>query len=162
MGFTKAEAFTAQPLALSTGPRSRLRSFLQVMNTEGSEITSMMAMMMSTSFQSLRAAIPFTRETTNWPMSPRAIPRAANIPANLAMSKLLWMAAAGLFPDVAESADAVRFAMDLSFFSAADLSILSEIHLPTFLYGAQKAWRRLMGLSTMLVTVASYCTPLRS
>ena len=66
-------------------------------------------------------------------MKPMAMPIAAKIPANLAMSKVLVRAVAGFSPLVALSAEAVSFSADLAFFSAALLSILSLIHLATFL-----------------------------
>ena len=46
--------------------------------------------------------------------------------------------------------------------AAARLATCSSSSRTNFLYGAQKAWRMLMGLSTILVMVASQSRPWRS
>ena len=134
---TRARALMAQPLALSTGPRLRRRSFRQAMNTEGREITSMMQAITRRNCQIFSDAMPWIALTRNWPRKPRAMPMAAKIPANLAISKdeVIAAAGAGFSPSVpvALSAAEVRSPIDFSFFLAAILSIFSEIHLATFL-----------------------------
>ena len=158
--FTRDLALMAQPLAFRTGPRSRLRSLRQAMNMDGPEMSSRIPTITSSNSQNLREAAPLITATRNWPIKPMAMPMAAKIPANLAMSKEEETALAASLPspsglaEVAVSAFSIKPDMDFSFFAAAFLSILSLIMRATFLYGDQKAWRTEMGLSTMAMTLA--------
>ena len=80
------DALTAQPLALRSGAMLRRRSLSHARTIAGPEITSMMPTNARMSCHHMRANIPFARAARAEPIMPIAIPMAAKIPANLAMS----------------------------------------------------------------------------
>ena len=80
-------ALIAQPLALSKGAMLRRRSFSHAITIDGPEITSIMPTKAAISCHKSRSRIPLNREVRAVPIMPTAIPMAAAIPANLAMSK---------------------------------------------------------------------------
>ena len=81
--------------------------------------------------------MPLATAANAVPIMPKAIPIAAKIPANLAMSNAGFAASPSTL--VAESALAVRSSNALASFSAADLLIFSSIQLANLRYGVQKA-----------------------
>ena len=90
-------------------------------------------------------------------MAPMAIPKAAVIPANLAMSNgCPAVAGAGL------SAAARSLEVASVSFCAAFLLILSVMKFASLRYGLQNACLMLTGLSTTLVITASQSLPCRS
>ena len=91
------------------------------------------------------------------PMAPKATPRAATVPTSTFGGTLTaGVAAAGDAPLLTTAvAAAVSFWLAAASASAARLAICSSTQRTKRLYGCQKAWRRLMGLTTILVMVAS-------
>ena len=151
----------AHPLALRTGPRSRLRSFRQAMNTDGREMMSIRAAIRTSHCHQDR---PLTTDTIA-AKTPSTALMAMVMTANLLTSNgaafcAASAPAAGLSVAFSVMVDSVP--SPLAFLSAANLFTLSLIQRPAFLYGAQKAWRRLSGFSTMLVTTALQSLPSRS
>ena len=94
----------------------------------------------------------------NVPIAPTATPSAATVPMSI------FLGSGGLAAPTWAVAVAVvsSSACDRSSPAAARLAICSSSRRTNFLYGAKKAWRMLMGLSTMRVIVASQSRPLRS
>ena len=81
-----AVALTAQPFALRRGAMFLLRSLSQARIIAGPEITSIIPTKRRISSHQSSSASPLATDTNAVPIIPRAIPKAANIPANLAMS----------------------------------------------------------------------------
>ena len=79
-------ALTAQPFALRSGAMLRRRSLSHASTIAGPEMTSMIATNTRMSFHHAIALRPLNITTRAEPIIPRAIPIAAKIPANLAMS----------------------------------------------------------------------------
>ena len=81
-----AAAFTAQPLAFKSGAMLRRRSFIHAMTIDGPEIINKIPKNDNTNCHHSRAKIPSAKLANAVPIMPTAIPIAAKIPANLAMS----------------------------------------------------------------------------
>ena len=162
-----ADALTAQPFALRSGATFLLRSLSQASTIAGPEITRRIPTRSSIYSHHSKSESPSARVTNAVPIIPRAIPIAAKIPANLAMSN---GAAAAALPPSAFAGSAVGAALILSvaFFiilaslSAADLVMRFSMAVAILLYGDQNACATLIGLSTILVTTASQSRPLLS
>ena len=92
------------------------------------------------------------------PMAPTATPSAATVPTSI------FLVSGGLtLPTLAAPAAAtVSVPCDSASAAAARFATCSSSRRTNFLYGAQKAWRMLIGLSTILVMVASQSRPCRS
>ena len=160
------EELMAQPLALSTVPRLRLRSFCQARNIDGPlmQITSTSSTINGVYQCEISAASAEVRK-------PTARPMAAKMPANLAISNAedaLFTAAAPASLSLASAgtltlpADSVMLLFTLASFSAARLLMRSTMALAKRRYGLQKACLMLSGFSMILVTVASQISPARS
>ena len=80
----------AHPLALSTGPRLRRRSLSHARNIEGPLIITITASIISGRLYQC-AVTPFAKLARAVPINPMAMPMAANIPANLAMSNGIFL-----------------------------------------------------------------------
>ena len=122
----------AHPLALRTGPRSRLRSFLQAMNTDGREMMSIRAAIRTIHCHQVR---PLSTETmaVNTPTTAEmAMVMTAILPmSNGAAFCAASAPAAGL--SVAFSVMVERVPSPLAFLSAANLFTFSLIQRPAFL-----------------------------
>ena len=129
----------AQPLALSTGPRLRLRSLSQARSMEGPLMTTTTkAMAISGLYHAWTRNLATAASAT--PSAPTARPMAAKMPANLAMSKAglgaeapsraFSSAALVARSVVVLSALAVMLSNCLLSFSSALLLILSVTQLP--------------------------------
>ena len=151
-----ASALMAHPLALSTGARLRRRSFNHAITMLGPLMTNRMQAKMISSCHHVKPLKSLATAANAVPIMPNAIPMAAKIPANLAISNVV-LGAAVASPSflIAASALVVMSSKALASFSAADLLIFSSTQLANLRYGVQKAWRIEMGLSIILVTVAS-------
>jgi len=118
-----ASALTAQPLALSTGARLRRRSLSHAIIILGPLMTSNIHTNTISSCHQYSFARPAKHATHAVPIIPNAMPMAAKIPANFAMSNAGFFSAAG--SAAAPSAFDVISSKDFASFSAADLLILS-------------------------------------
>ena len=155
-------ALTAQPFAFRSGAMLRRRSLSHARIMAGPEITSMIATNTRISFHQGRALRPLKIATRAEPIIPRAIPMAANIPANLAISN--GGAATGFVPSAGKAAGAALIfavASDIIFasLSAALLLIRFSMVLAILRYGDQNDWATLIGLSRTFVITASHSTP---
>lgn len=149
---TSDAALTAHPLALSIGAIFLFLSLSHAMIMLGPDMRRSIARMTRMACHHLSAANPAASATSAEPIMPRAIPIAANMPANLAISNCCGVAlgSAGVSCSLAVVSD-----MICESFSAALLLIRSSAHLATLLYGDQNACLIEMGLSMILVIVAS-------
>ena len=158
-------ALTAQPLALRRGAMLRRRSFIHAITIAGPEMSRRMATTTRMVFHHASFKIPENMVVTAVPRAPRAIPMAAKIPANLAISN--GGAAAGL-PSAAGTAVgialilAVASAIIFASLSAALLLMRFSIALAILRYGDQNDWAMLIGLSTTFVITASHSSPVLS
>ena len=165
---TLEEALIAHPLALSRGEMLRLRSLSHAKIIAGPEIMRRIPTNNMMSSHHLSSASPVKRATRAEPIMPTAIPMAAKIPANLAISNggLTAAAAFGSVPSAGVATVieallilALAFSIIFASFSAAFLLIRSSTVLDMRRYGDQKAWPTLIGLSTIFVITASHSTP---
>ena len=116
-----ADALTAQPFALRRGAMFLLRSFIHARTIAGPEITRRMPTKARMTCHQLRATKPLTRLARAEPIIPKAMPMAAKIPANLAMSK--GWAGAGLASGEAGAAAGAALILSVaSFISLASFS----------------------------------------
>ena len=115
-------ALTAHPLALSTGARLRRRNFIQAIIILGPLITKRMQTRISRYCHQAKPFIPAATSTKAVPIMPKAIPMAAKIPANLAISNACFL---GAFGSAAASALVFMSSNAFASFSAADLLIFS-------------------------------------
>lgn len=160
------EAFTAQPLAFRRGAMFLRLSFIHAITIDGPDMRRRIPMITSIACHQLSATKPFARLTKNEPIIPRAIPIAANIPANLAMSN--GGAADGTGADASAGVAGIlgasvifllASAIILASLSAADLFMKFSTVFAILRYGDQKACAMLIGLSMILVTTASQSSP---
>ena len=86
---------------------------------------------------------------------PRATPRAATVP----VSSFFGSTGFALSAPATTVAALASFSVANASAAAARLAICSSIIRTNRLYGAQNAWRMLMGLSTIRVMVASQSRP---
>ena len=123
-----ASALIAHPLALSIGAKLRLRSLNHASTMDGPEMTKRIATMAANNLYHSKALIPFAKSTKTDPMAPNAMLIAAKIPANLAISKLSFLAASA--GAVCCCTVVVMLSKAFLSFSSADLLIRSVTHCP--------------------------------
>ena len=158
-------AFIAHPFALRSGAILRRRSFIHAITIAGPEITRSTPTNARISCHHLRANIPFAKDANAVPIIPTAIPRAAKIPANLAMSN--GGATSGFAASVPAAGTAAGAALifavmsDMIFasLSAALLLMRFSTAVAILRYGDQKDWAMLIGLSMIFVMTASHSSP---
>ena len=129
-------ALIAQPFAFSTGAKLRRRSFIHAIIILGPLMMSKMQTKMIRYCHHGKSFIPSPTFTNAVPIIPNAIPMAAKIPANLAISKADFFSA---FGSAAVATFAVMSSNVFASFSAADLLILSSTHFAILRYGFQNA-----------------------
>ena len=161
-----AAALTAHPFAFRRGAMLRRRSLSHAMIMAGPEITRIIPINTRISFQP-RPLSESTRPERAVPIIPNAIPMAAKIPANFAISN--GGAGAAAFPSAAAGTAvgtalifSVAFFIIFASFSAALLLMRFSTAADILRYGDQKACDTLIGLSTIFVITASHSTPFSS
>ena len=122
----------AHPLALSTGPRSRLRSLRQAMNTDGSEMTSIRPTIRMIHCHQVRDLRVATMAVTTPITAAIAMVMPAILPTSNGAALVAACApAAGVV--VAPSVMALKVPSPLLALASADLPIFSEIQRAAFL-----------------------------
>ena len=161
------DALTAHPFALRRGAIFLRRSFIHAIIMAGPEIARSTPAKARITCHHAKAKIPLARLARAVPIIPRAIPKAAKIPANLPMSKGCASAGFAAAPAAGAAAGAALIFSVASFIilaslSAAFLLMRFSITVAILRYGDQNAWEMLIGFSMILVMTASHSTPLLS